>query len=86
MNGPSKGVIVPTFRCTAECKECCFECSPSIQKRLSWSDIKEFIDEVANFESIKILVWSGGECFLLGEELRKGIEYAKEKGDRKSVV
>lgn len=52
MNGPCKAVIVATFKCTAECRECCFECNPSIQERLSLDDIMEYINEVAKFENI----------------------------------
>lgn len=80
MNAQCKGVIVATFKCTAQCRECCFECSPNIEERLSLEDIKAFIDEICKFKNIQILVWSGGECFLLGEDLRKGIEYANRKG------
>lgn len=80
MNMPSKGVIISSFQCNAECRECCFECGPHITERLSLKDIKAFIDEVAKFGSVQIIVWSGGECFLLGEDLKRGIKYAKEKG------
>ena len=77
---PTKGVIVSTFKCTAECPECCFECSPRNNKQLSYEEITRSIDKLKAETDINKLIWTGGECFLLGEDLEKGISYAKQRG------
>jgi hypothetical protein len=59
---------------------CCFDSNPGITERLSYSDIVKFIDEALAFSSLKLVVFSGGECFLLGDDLVKAVEYASERG------
>ena len=77
---PTLGVILTTFKCTASCPECCFECSPDNDKILSYDEIVKFIEQVHAELGVKRLVWSGGECFLLGDDLKKGIQYAYNLG------
>ncbi|GEB30396.1 pyrroloquinoline quinone biosynthesis protein PqqE [Enterococcus casseliflavus] len=78
---PTSAAILTTYKCTAACKECCFECSPNIDsKNISYSEMVQFIDEVSEIPSIGLVVWSGGECFLLKNTLLKGVMYAKSKG------
>lgn len=78
--------VITTYRCNAECRECCFECGPSSVERLNLEDIKRVIDNATRFKSIKYIVWTGGECTLLGSDLVKGIQYAKEKGFPSRIV
>lgn len=78
---PTNAAIITTYKCTAACKECCFECSPSIpNNQISVEEMKLFIDQISEYQTIKILVWSGGECFLIRKDLLEGITYAKAKG------
>jgi len=78
--GPSMGAILLTYRCPAECDECCFECGPYLQNStLDFEDIKTFIDKISNINTLKLLVWSGGECFLEYSKLIEGISYANSK-------
>ena len=50
-------------------------------------EIVKYIDEaIATYPSIKILVLTGGECFLLQDVLIKTIEYAKSKNLLTRVV
>ena len=77
---PTQAVVLTTFRCTAACPECCFECSPSNNQALSYNQITKFINQVADEFGIKRIIWSGGECFLLGEDLKRSIKYAKDRG------
>lgn len=84
---PGLLTIAPTHKCTASCKNCCFGCNPSIEKVLSYKEIVKYIDEaIATYPSIKILVLTGGECFLLQDVLIKTIEYAKSKNLLTRVV
>lgn len=77
---PQNAAILTTFQCTAACEECCFECSPKNKKSLSLEEIKNFINQVKDIETINYIVWTGGECFLLKNKLIEGIRYASENG------
>lgn len=62
--------IAPTYKCTASCKHCCFRCTPKIPKILDTKKILNYIDEaVTNFTTIKGVVFTGGECFLIEKDL-----------------
>lgn len=80
--------IITTYKCSAACRECCFQCSPKISVRLSYEEIKNFIEKsVESFgETLKICVFTGGECTLLGEDLFKSIRFAKNMGLRTRIV
>lgn len=78
---PTSAAIITTYKCTAACEECCFECSPNIDsKSISYNEMVKFIDEVSEVPSVRLVVWSGGECFLVRDTLLKGVTYAKSKG------
>ena len=78
---PKLGAVLLTYRCNAECDECCFECSPDINSpKLSIEEIRSFIDQISKKDEIQLLVWSGGECFLEYKTLAMGIDYAKRNG------
>ncbi len=71
--------ISPTHKCTAACSNCCFACSPKISHILDNEKIFNYIDEtISCFPSIKVLVITGGECFVLGKKLNEIIKYAKK--------
>ena len=74
---PSTLTILPTYKCTAQCKECCFECSPDLRGRLSLEQILRRIDKAhAAFPFLKLVCFSGGECFTIGKDLDTAIAYA----------
>jgi hypothetical protein len=79
---PSTISFLTTFQCTSSCKNCCFGCTPKTEGRLSLAEMKDYLDccLAAYPESIKVLVLTGGECMLLGENLLEIISYAKAKG------
>lgn len=71
--------LITTFKCTSACTNCCFGCSPNIQqnKLMSFDEISRYIDIVCNtFPSISAVIFTGGECTLLGEDLIKSISKA----------
>jgi hypothetical protein len=54
---------------------------------MSYEDIVKHIDEVTKtFPSVKVLVITGGECFLLGNDLDNIIAYSTKKGLSSRVV
>lgn len=80
-NGPETITILPTYRCTAACKECCFESHPGIKKRLTYKEIISVIQEgKESFPDLKLIVFSGGECFTLKEDLYNAIAFASSQG------
>jgi MoaA/NifB/PqqE/SkfB family radical SAM enzyme len=70
---PKTLALAATYRCTATCKNCCFGCSPEMKKRLSLIEMKRYVDQAVTFygDSLKVLVITGGECFLLKDDLAK---------------
>lgn len=78
---PLSLTILPTYRCTAGCSQCCFQCSPRIRKRLDLETILARIDEAAaTFPDLQLVVFSGGEVFTLKNDLYIAIERARAHG------
>jgi hypothetical protein len=79
--GPTHVTILPTYRCTAACAQCCFESSPHLSGQIPIERILAYIDEAAaSFPTLKLVVFSGGECFLLREDLDKAISRVTQHG------
>lgn len=79
--------ILPTHKCTASCKNCCFGCTPKIKHKMSYDEIIYHIDHAVEiYPSLKVCVFTGGECFLLGDDLDKCISYATKLGLSTRVV
>ena len=74
--------LLATYQCSAKCKNCCFQCSPQIKQRLSLEEMKSYIDQSIDFckDQLTVLVLTGGECFLLKDDLVKIVKYAHSKG------
>lgn len=68
--------LITTHTCTASCDHCCFSCTPSVTKRIPYERMEILIKEAATIPSMEVVVFTGGECFLLGSELDKLIELA----------
>lgn len=83
---PSIVTILGSYRCNAECEHCCFESNPRIKHRLSLAEITEFIADAAKFRELQMVVFSGGECFLLGDDLGLAIEFSKRLSLRTRCV
>jgi hypothetical protein len=70
---PETLTLIATYQCTAACENCCFGSHPGIRKRLSLDRILHHIDQAAALGSIKLVVFTGGECFLLGNDLVQAV-------------
>jgi len=66
---PTTLTILATYRCTAECKDCCFQSNPRIEHRVPQANLLRYIDEAAALGTVRIVVFSGGESFILGKDL-----------------
>ncbi|GAA0274940.1 radical SAM/SPASM domain-containing protein [Streptomyces polychromogenes] len=77
---PEALTILGTYKCTAACENCCFGSNPFITKRLDLAQILSFVEEGARYPTCKLVVFSGGECFLLGKDLVSAVKYAASLG------
>lgn len=77
---PQVLTVLATYKCTAACENCCFDSNPSLTKRIGLEEIISFIEEGLQFQSLKLVVFSGGECFLLGDDLIEAVKFASDKG------
>ena len=78
---PTTLTIISTYKCTSSCADCCFACNPNRQEKLSVDDVIKYISNVlACYSSIKIVVVTGGECFLLGKGLNRIVRYVRTIG------
>lgn len=77
--------ILPTYQCTAACENCCFSSSPSVKGRIPQERILRYIQEGAE-QGIRLLVFSGGEAFLLRHDLNEAIALASSLGMKTRIV
>lgn len=78
---PDTVTILTTYKCNAECRQCCFESNPRIKERLSLETInKRILEAYHTFPGLKLIVFSGGESFLLKDDLYAAILYASSLG------
>lgn len=79
--------IITTDKCNASCSECCFQCNPQKNRVLNFKDIKDFVDEgYKTFPELETVVFSGGECTLLKEDLFESLEYCSKLGLATRIV
>lgn len=83
---PTNAAIITSYKCNAKCKECCFECGPSKSIETTLEDYKKFIDSVTTYDSVKFIVFTGGEATLLKDTLLDAMLYAKSKGLHSRLV
>jgi Radical SAM superfamily len=78
--------ILTTRRCTAACDHCCVGASPRAKDAIPIERIHGLIDEAKRIPSIERIVFTGGECFLLGKELDALIAHAHDAGFATRVI
>ncbi|WP_288083849.1 radical SAM protein [Xylanibacter rodentium] len=77
---PSTLSLITTYKCTSQCADCCFECGPQRKEMLKLQYLINYVDRAINaFPSIGIIVITGGECFLLGDNLYELVKYINSK-------
>jgi hypothetical protein len=77
---PDTVTLIPTYNCTAACEHCCFGSHPGITTRLSLDRIVHHIDQAAALGSVRLIVFTGGECFLLGNDLTHAVARCTHHG------
>lgn len=77
--------FIATYECGAKCSHCLMSCGPERHEKLSLAQMKYAIDRV--FSGRKgVVVFTGGECTRLGNDLLEAIAYANTKGLMTRVV
>ncbi|WP_051986288.1 radical SAM protein [Clostridium amazonitimonense] len=69
-----------TSKCTAECRHCCFSCSPSRIDKLEVEEIWKVVNYGINSEEINEIAITGGEPFLYEDLVFEIIKAVSEKG------
>jgi hypothetical protein len=61
--------LITTHRCTAACEQCCFGCTPKTSNAIPIPRLHGYLEQACDIPSLKFVVFTGGECFLLGFHL-----------------
>jgi len=72
-------VFSTTYQCPISCRYCGAECGPEHTERLSLEDMIKIVDDVYSYGKLGLVVFTGGEPFLLGDDLLKCVEYCAKK-------
>lgn len=78
--------VFTTRRCTARCDHCCVGAGPTATSTITVERIHRLIDEAKRIPSIGRIVFTGGECFLLGRDLDALIAHAHGLGFDTRVI
>ncbi|MFW6437467.1 MAG: radical SAM protein, partial [Armatimonadota bacterium] len=68
-------VLSVTYRCPIKCRYCGAECGPEQTDELSLDEMIELVEHVRSYGQLELVVFTGGEPFLLGDDLRAVVEY-----------
>ncbi len=72
--------LITTHQCTAACDHCCFSCTPKVTKAIPYERMVGLINEAAQLPSMRVVVFTGGECFLLRHRLDALVAQATSLG------
>lgn len=75
-----KLAIGMTDKCSAECEMCCFGCSPNGSRTLSSDLMKDVIRQASEVEEIRAVGFSGGEPFMVYDQLLDCCHYTQSLG------
>ncbi len=80
MRGLQHLVFSTTNRCTARCLDCPVVHEGGPPSTLTGEQMRGVIDEVMGWGTLRLVVFTGGEPFLLGDELRRTVAHAARYG------
>lgn len=77
---PSTLSLITTYKCTAKCPNCCFQCNPQRKEQMGIKEMMTYIKEAKeSYPQLKILVLTGGECMIYNNSIVDVINYASKK-------
>ncbi len=85
MINPNSFAIHVTYTCPLACAHCCFSSSPFVREALPIDHILETIRSLDS-STIKLVAFTGGEPFLLGQKLIEAVQEASQRGFVTRVV
>lgn len=80
-----KLAIVMTDKCSAACDMCCFGCSPQGKRTLSNELMKDVIRQASEIDGVRSVGFTGGDPFMVYDQLLECSAYAKSLGLRSTV-
>lgn len=80
-----KLAVTMTNICSAACDMCCFGCSPKGNMTLSNELMKDAIRQASEMKDIRAVGFTGGEPFMVYDQLLECCRYAKSLGLRLTV-
>lgn len=84
---PHTLTVLPTSRCTAECRHCAMSSGPHRTESIGQEDLEKILTEVfAAAPSLQIVVFAGGEPTLIGDALHRAIRLCAGHGLLTRVV
>lgn len=75
---PNTTTILTTNKCTAACRHCATNSGPNRKDMLTWDKMEPILRQLFAETKLSVLVFSGGESTLLGEDLLKALRLCKE--------
>lgn len=78
--------LLITYQCTFECDHCFVWSSPWQKGTMTLKDVKYYIDQARDIESIEWIYFEGGEPFLYYPILTEGVDYAHKSGFKIGIV
>ena len=82
----SQLTVVSTNDCTAQCAHCLMGSQPGRSGALTYAQIRDAVDALNNLNPLRLVVFTGGEPLLLGEDLLDAIAYVDSLGILTRVV
>ncbi len=73
-------VLSVTYQCPIRCRYCGVNAGPHRTERMSLAFIRQMVDEARALGTVQVVVFTGGEPFLLGEDLFAAVEYTAGLG------
>lgn len=86
MRGIQELVFSVTNRCTADCQDCPIVHEGAASSTLTFDEMAEVIRETHSWGNLCLVVFTGGEPLLLGDELFRAIRYASGLGVATRIV
>lgn len=72
--------FVTTNECGARCAHCLMNSGPERHEKLTALQIEKAIECITEWYDAKVVVFTGGECTRLGDDLFESIAFASSKG------
>lgn len=79
-------VFSVTNRCTARCRDCPVVHEGNPPHSLSADEMIQIIEDILHFGFLQLVVFTGGEPFLIGDDLNKVVKYAANHGVLTRIV